>query len=225
VSPNPADGSIWGSSLGVPGFLLRVAPGANPPATALTEVYELPAPDPRVKVHGYSPRGMDIDSKGVVWASLASGHFGSFDRRKCKGPLNGPNATGKQCPEGWTFYRFPGPQFKGIDASASAEASYYSWVDQHDTFGLGKDVPIATGNGNDALLALVGDKFVTLRVPYPLGFYVKGLDGRIDDPNGGWKGRGLWSTWGTRTPFHSEGGKGNTPKVVHFQLRPDPLAG
>jgi hypothetical protein len=27
------------------------------------------------------------------------------------------------------------------------------------------------------------------------------MDGRIDDPNGGWKGRGL-STFGNRTPFH-----------------------
>ena len=225
VSPNPADTSIWGSSLGMPGFLLRTVPGANPPQTTLTEKFELPVNDPRAKVQGYSPRGMDIDSKGVVWASLASGHFGEFDRRKCKGPLNGPTATGKHCPEGWTFHRFPGPQFKGIDPTASAEASYYSWVDQHDTFGLGKDVPIATGNGNDALLALADGKFVTLRVPYPLGFYVKGLDGRIDDPNGGWRGRGLWTTWGTRAPFHSEGGKGNTPKVVKFQLRPNPLAG
>ena len=30
---------------------------------------------------------------GVVWAPLASGHFASFDRRKCKGPLNGPEAA------------------------------------------------------------------------------------------------------------------------------------
>ena len=71
-------------------------------------------------------------------------------------------------------------------------------------------MPIATGNGSDALLALVDGKFVTLRVPYPMGFYAKGMDGRIDDPNAGWKGRGLWSTYGTRTPFHIEGGKGTT---------------
>jgi hypothetical protein len=32
---------------------------------------------------------------------------------------------------------------------------YYTWVDQHDTLGLGKDVPISTGDENDALLALV----------------------------------------------------------------------
>ena len=28
----------------------------------------------------------------------------------------------------------------------------------------------------------------------------------------------------TRAPFHVEGGKGTTSKVLHFQLRPDPLA-
>jgi hypothetical protein len=191
---------------------------------ALTEIYQPPIDDPKAKVQGYSPRGMDIDSNGVVWASLASGHFASFDRRKCKGPLNGPNATGKQCPEGWTLYPFPGPQFRDVKDSGSAEASYYSWVDQHNTFGLGNNIPIATGNASDALFAVVGGKFMTLRVPYPMGFYAKGLDGRIDDPKIGWKGRGLWSTYATRTPFHMEGGKGMMSKVVKFQLRPDPLA-
>src|SRR5207245_10276028 len=89
--------------------------------------------------------------------------------------------------------------------------------------GLGRNVPIATGNGNDALLALSDGKFVVLRVPYPIGFFAKGLDGRIDDPKGGW-GKGLWSTYATRAPFHVEGGKGTTRKVLDFQLRPDPLA-
>jgi hypothetical protein len=223
VAPNPADGSIWGSSVGFPGAILRVVPGSNP-SMALTEIYQPPLDDPKVKTQGYSPRGMDIDSNGVVWASLASGHFASFDRRKCKGTLNGPNATGKQCPEGWTLYPFPGPQFRDVKDSGSAEASYYSWVDQHNTFGLGNNIPIATGNASDALFAVVGGKFMTLRVPYPMGFYAKGLDGRIDDPKAGWKGRGLWSTYATRTPFHMEGGKGMTSKVVKFQLRPDPLA-
>jgi hypothetical protein len=74
-------------------------------------------------------------------------------------------------------------------------------------------VPIATGNANEALL--VDGKFVELRVPYPLGFYTKWMDGRIDDPSAGWKGKGLWAI---------EGGKGTTSKVLRFQLRPDPLA-
>ena len=170
-----------------------------------------------------APRGMDIDSQGVVWTPLSSGHLASFDRRKCK-VLNGPTATGKHCPEGWTLYPFPGPQFVAVTDPGSAEASYYTWVDQHDTLGLGNDTPFATGNENDSLIAFKDGKMVNLVVPYPMGFYAKGLDGRIDDADAGWKGRGLWATTGNRMPFHLEGGKGTLPKVVHFQMRPDPLA-
>ena len=67
-------------------------------------------------------------------------------------------------------------------------------------------------------------RWSSLRVPYPLGFYAKGLDGRIDDPNAGWKGRGLWTSSGDRAPWLMEGGKGTKPMAVHFQMRPDPLA-
>ena len=223
VSPAP-DGSVWGSSLGMPGAVIRLVPGSNPPETAIAEVYEPPMSAPSVPVNGFSPRGMDIDRNGVAWAAMASGHMASFDRRKCKGPLNGPKATGQHCPEGWTFYPEPLPQLRGVTDSGSAEASYFTWVDQFDTLGLGRNVPIDTGNASDGLLALKDGKWVVLRVPYPIGFYTKSLDGRIDDPNGGWKGRGLWATVSTRAPFHMEGGKGTTSKVMHFQLRPDPLA-
>jgi len=223
VTVSPADGSVWGSMLGFPGRIVRIVPGSNPTETALSEVYELPWNNPNAKVQGFSPRGLDIDRNGVVWAPLASGHFASFDRRKCK-VLNGPTATGQHCPEGFTLYPFPAPQLKGVTDSGSAEASYYDWVDQFDTFGLGANTPIATGNGEDALLALVNGKWVVLRVPYPIGFFAKGMDGRIDDPKAGWKGKGLWSTYATRAVFHMEGGKGTSSKVLHFQLRPDPLA-
>jgi hypothetical protein len=224
IGVSPVDGTIWGSVLGFPGGVLHLIPGDNPPATALSEYFEVPFNDPRAPINGFGPRGADIDRNGVVWIPLSSGHLASFDRRKCEGPLNGPTATGRQCPEGWTLYPFPGPQLANVKDSGSAEASYYTWVDQFDTFGLGANTPFATGNENDGLMALVDGKFVMLRVPYPMGFYAKGLDGRIDDPNGGWKGRGVWSTTGNRTPFHLEGGKGTLPKVVHFQLRPDPFA-
>jgi hypothetical protein len=223
VTVSPSDGAIWGSVLGFPGSIVRLNPGSNPPATALAEVYELPWNNAKAPIQGFSPRGLDIDRDGVVWTVTASGHFASFDRRKCH-VLNGPTATGQHCPEGWTLYPFPAPQLKGVTDNGSAEASYYDWVDQFDTFGLGKNVPIATGNGEDALMALKDGKWVVLRVPYPIGFFAKGLDGRIDDPKAGWKGKGLWSTYATRTPFHVEGAKGTSSKVLHFQLRPDPLA-
>jgi hypothetical protein len=223
VSPAP-DGSVWGTVLGLPGAVVRLNPGSNPPETALAEVYQPPFNNPNAKVQGYSPRGFDIDRNGVAWLPLASGHMASFDRRKCKGPLNGPNATGQHCPEGWTLYPEPVPQFKGVTDSGSVEASYYTWVDQFDTFGLGRNVPINTGNAAEGLLVLKDGKWIVLRVPYPTGYYTKWLDGRIDDPNAGWKGKGLWTTVSTRAPFHMETGRGTTSKVVRFQLRPDPLA-
>jgi hypothetical protein len=211
VMPNPADGSVWGSvAYRYPGALVRFDP-----RTRLSEIYNVPPP-------GFGVRGADIDRNGVVWASLASGHLGEFDRRKCKGPLNGPKATGDHCPEGWSFHRLPGPGFVNLP-QMSVESSYYTWVDQHNTLGLGANVPIATGNLSDGVHALVNGKFVTLRIPYPLGFYAKGLEGRIDDAATGWKGRGVWIASGDRTPWHKEGGKGTKPLVVHFQVRPSPL--
>ena len=223
VAPAP-DGSVWGTQLGFPGAVIRLVPGSNPPETALAEKFEPPVDNPRAPVQGFSPRGGDVDRNGVFWAALASGHLASFDRRKCKGPLNGPTATGQHCPEGWTLYTEPLPQLKGVTDSGSAEASYFTWVDQFDTFGLGANVPINTGDASEALLALKDGKILAFRVPYPTGFYTKWMDGRIDDPNGGWKGKGLWTTVSTRTPFHMETGRGTTSKVVKFQLRPDPLA-
>ena len=211
VMPNPMDGSIWYTVFSGRSGLLRFDP-----KTKLSEIYYIPLP-------GFGARGGDIDSKGVLWVSLASGHIGSFDRAKCKGPLNGPAATGDHCPEGWSFYKYPGPGFQGIGDN-SAEASYYTWVDQHNAVGLGSDVPISTANESEGFAALVDGKMVLLRVPYPLGFYAKGLDARIDDPQAGWKGRGLWSSEGDRTPWLKEGGKGMSPIAVHIQVRPDPLA-
>jgi len=223
VAPS-VDGSVWGSVSDFPGGVVRLVPGSNPTETALAEYFEAPWGNPRAAIQGWGPRGMDIDRNGVVWTPFGSGHLASFDRRKCAGPLNGPEATGQHCPEGWTLYQEPIPQFKGVTDPGSAEASYYTWVDQFNTSGLGDNTPINTGQGSEGLLALKDGRWVILRVPYPLGFYAKWMDGRIDDPNGGWKGRGLWATIANRAPWHTETGPGTTPKVLHFQLRPDPLA-
>jgi hypothetical protein len=222
IMPNPADGTVWGAWRFYPerpeqkGALVRINPGTNPPATALAEIYNIPLP-------GFGIRGSDIDRNGVVWAGLASGHLASFDRRKCKGPLNGPKATGDQCPEGWSFYPLPGPGFPELPQN-SAESSYYTFVDQQNVSGLGANTPIITGNLFDGVHAFVGGTFITIRIPYPLGFFMKGFEGRIDDPRAGWKGRGLWVPSGDRTPWHMETGKGTKPLVVQFQIRPNPLA-
>ncbi len=225
VQPSPVDNTVWGQSMDVgfsrmdqPGYIIRLIPGSNPAETALAELF-LP-PD-----EGYGSRGLDLTTDGVVWTVLSSGHMASFDRKKCKSEIKGPEAiTGKMCPEGWTLYKFPGPQFQGVTDKGSAQHAYYIWVDRENTLGLGRNVPIASTNGGESLTALVDGKFVTLRVPYPLGFFSKNADGRIDDPNAGWKGRGVWTTFGSRAPFHNEGGIQNSPKLYKVQMRPDPLA-
>ena len=106
----------------------------------------------------------------------------------------------------------------------SAEASYYTWVDQFDTFGLGKNVPIATGNANESLLALRGRQVRQLRVPYPMGFYAKWVDGRIDDPNAGWKGKGLWSTYAHPHAVPRRRRQGHDEQGREVPASPDPLA-
>ena len=218
VIPSPVDDSVWGVSERYPGFLIRLQRGNNAPASCMTQVFRVPEP-------GFDPRGIDIDSHGVVWTALAaSSHLASFDVRKCN-DLNGPAKTdGSQCREGWTLYQTIGPKLRGTDIPA--DFHYYNWVDQHDISGFGADTPFATGSNSDALLALTSrtHEWITLRVPYPLGFYSRGMDGRIDDPNGGWKGRALYANYGTHFVWHIEGGKGTKGKIVKFQMRPDPLA-
>jgi len=227
VVANPIDGSIWGSQNGFPGRLIRISPGPNPPMTSLAEIYEPPWNNPNVPVRGYSPRGIDVDTNGVIWTNLQSSHYASFDRRKCKSPLNGPAAaTGQHCPEGWTLYPMPGPSYKGITEFGITDATYYNWVDQAGVLGLGKNVPVILGNTSDSVQALLPQtgKFVIMRVPFPMNFYAKGLDGRMDDPNAGWKGGGIWTVYSNRAPWHIEGDKGVTSKAVKFQVRPNPLA-
>ena len=223
---SPVDHSVWYASMTPsPGKLVRMTPGPNPPETCRTEVYQPPFQNPKLPgVEAYFPEGIDVDTNGVVWAALTgTNDLASFDRRKCK-VFNGPTATGQQCPEGWTLYPVPGPKFKGSDIPA--DYFYNNWVDRFNTSGLGNNVSIVLGTNSDSLILFdpSSKKFITVRVPYPLGFYTRNVDGRIDDPKAGWKGRGLWAANETRVSWHNEGGKGTPSYVAHFQFRPDPLA-
>jgi hypothetical protein len=230
IGGSPGGEAVWCSGIGFEqNKLVRIERGSNPPETCKAEIYTPPA--------GHTPPvtggagGVKIDSEGVAWQNWrATDHITSFDRRKCK-TLNGPKATGGHCPEGWTVYRKTDlPTLKGMPYHS--DLNYLIMVDKHDTAGLGKNVPITYPNNSDALLALLpqSKEWVTLRVPYPLGFYTRQAHGRIDDPNAGWKGRGLWSTNMSYAIWHQEGsnstmgGKGQKAKVVKFQVRPNPLA-
>jgi hypothetical protein len=228
VIPSPVDDSVWGVAETFPGYLVRVRRGNNPPETCMTQLFKVPAP-------GLDPRGVDIDSNGVVWTALAaSSHLASFDVRKCTDLNNAPAQKmldGSLCQNGWSLYQTKGPRFQGTDIPT--DFHYFNWTDMYGASGFPPNTPMATGSNSDSILVLTSQQgagqWATLRVPYPLGFYARGLDARNDDPKSpagfaGWKSRAIWSNYGTHFVWHIEGGKGVKGKEVKFQVRPNPLA-
>lgn len=220
---NPKDNSAWLYKTNpFPTGIVRFDKGANPPETCKAEYYE-PPKDAKGNYAAYAGKSVAVDSKGLAWVSFNSGHLASFDRGKCK-VMRGPEATGQHCADGWKFYAVPGPRMGNSDAAS--EHFYLNWLDLYDTFGLGKDIPMAPGSNSDSIVALMPDtgKWLHFRVPYPRGFFGRGLDGRIDDAKAGWKGKGLWGAYAMTPAFHQEGGdEGKGPQFVHFQLRSNPL--
>jgi hypothetical protein len=226
VIPSPVDDSVWGVAETFPGYLVRLKVGPNPPETCMTQIFKVPAP-------GLDPRGVDIDSNGVVWTALAaSSHLASFDPRKCT-DLNGPaKLDGSQCANGWKLYQTTGPRFQGTDIPT--EFHYFNWTDQQGASGFPPNTPMATGSNSDSINVLLPNanngqgQWVDLRIPYPLGFYARGLDARVERQNApagfaGWKDRAIWSNYGTHFVWHIEGGKGVKGKEVRFQVRQTPL--
>ena len=210
----------------MPGRLIRMVRGANPPATCETEVYEAPYDPKSAGVGGSHSRGIGIDSNGIVWTALTSeGNLASFDRSKCK-DLNSETATaGTHCPEGWTLYPIPGPAFKS-DPTVKADYNYFLWVDTYNTLGLGKNTVIVAGSNSDSLIAFQQDskRWVRMTIPYTKGFFSRFFDGRIDDAKAGWKGRGVWAANESRGTQRTDGGQELPSQLAHFQVRPDPLA-
>ena len=208
------------------GRLTRLVRGPDPPQSCRAEVFT-------------PPEGLDIsggphaavDSEGVVWTNWrGSQHFTSFDYRKCEVTPGPEAATGELCKDAWTVYQKGGPNHVGTNVEA--DNTYLPQVDLHNVLGLGQDTPMYGTTNYDALQVLLPEtgQFLQLRVPYPMGFFSRSSNGRIDDPNTGWKGRGLWSSFSSYTPWHIEGeysdggNTGNGSKAVRFQMRPHPLA-
>ena len=225
IESNPVDGSLWFAKFQplVPTGIVRFDRGVNPPETCRAEYYEPPKLADGTYA-AFAAKSLSIDSKGLVWVAFGIGQIASFDRSKCK-TTSGPAAMGQQCPDGWKIYETPGPKFAG-GMQGNADYHYLDWVDRADVMGLGKDTVLVPGGNSDSLIAFAPDtgKFTTLRVPYPLGFNVRSVDGRIDDPAAGWKGKAVWSTYSEVPVWHQEGGEGSSEELVRFQLRPDPLA-
>jgi hypothetical protein len=78
-------------------------------------------------------------------------------------------------------------------------------ITTHRLRSVGKDVVLSGDVNADSFFVVMpqGGQMttMTLRVPYPLGFAARAASGRIDDPAGGWKGRGFWSSYSMYTPW------------------------
>ena len=224
IGVSPVDGSVWCSGID-PGDnkLVRFERGPNPPLTCKAEVFTAPAE--LRKMPAYRSGGVAVDVNGVAWIGWrGSDQVTSFDRRKCK-TTKDPKATGEQCPEGWTSQTMTRPTFKGATIPAHADEMYLTQTDRHNVLGLGSDVVVSGVVNTDSLQLFVPKmgQFVDLVIPYPLGFFSRSSNGRVDDPNTGWKGRGLWSNTSTYAPMHMEGDQ-PANRVVKFQMRPNPLS-
>ena len=189
VIAHPTDGTVWGAVPGpMPGRIIRIDP-----KTCVSEVYEPPFNNPEVNVNGYTPRGIDVDSYGVIWTALAgSGHLASFDRRKCR-VLTGPAATtASALPRRLDAVSDAGPAASRARPTRSPSTCTTTTSSIGSTRSAsGSNVPLANGTNSDSLLALLPDgRWVVLRVPYPLGFFSRGMDGRIDDPERRLEGAG-----------------------------------
>jgi hypothetical protein len=196
---SPVDGAVWYTSPVAEGPGNKIY--SLDPKTGKFKDYPLPNP-------GRFPHGIDFSTDGNVWVSLGSGQLGRLDVK-----------TGQ-----WKFWDTPGLKFKGTGKeTGSTTFPYYLWIDQFNVSGLGKDTVFETGTTSDAQFVFdpKTEKFMVFHVPYPMPYYARGLDGRIDDPNAGWKGRGLWMTYSSYLPRFTENRSGT---VNHMQIRPNPLA-
>jgi hypothetical protein len=199
ITISPVDGTVFVSvseSGGPENKIWKIDPRTR-------KMTDYPLPAPLRLAHG-----IDHTTDGRVWFSAGSGHLARFDPKTAK----------------FAYWELPGPKFPGTGSeTGSTEYPYFLWVDQFDALGMGKDVIVVTGTSSDALFVFDprSERFTTFRMPYPLPFYTRGLDGRIDDAKAGWKGRGLWASYNSYLPKFAETRMGY---IVHVQLRPNPLA-
>jgi streptogramin lyase len=204
---SPVDGTIWRANY--PGIF------GQAPLPDLTGNY-IDKFDPKTQTYkryiiplpGYGPRGIDASTDGRLWFGTGSGHLGRFDPKT----------------EEFKYWETPGPKIKGTGKeTGSADFHYYIWVDQFNALGLGKNTVMLTGTNSDSVLAFnpATEQFTLIRIPYPRGVFTRGLDGRIDDAQVGWKGRGLWVSNNTDGLVHTENRRGF---ISHVQFRDNPLA-
>ena len=165
---------VWGSAVGFPGIGNAREPGANPPATALSEMYEVPWDNPRACA-GFSPRGMDIDRQrcglGVAaQAATSAASIAALQRRAQRS-----DGDGEALPRGMEALSDAGPKLQGRGRERERRLALLQLGGPATTLRHGTDLPIIAGSGRTRCwhCTTADGQFTALRVPYPLGSYAK----------------------------------------------------
>ena len=221
VIPSPVDDSVWGVSERFPGYLVRAA-ARQQSAGVVQDRRSSRCPEP-----GFDPRGVDIDSNGVVWTALAaSSHLASFDRPQVQGPERpARRPTAASARKAGRSIRPTGPKLKGTDIPA--DFHYYNWVDQHNMLGARREhadrhrleLRLRCSRSNPQTQAVdrrcaCRIRSASTRAAWTAASTIRTAAGRA---------AALCANYGTHFVWHIEGGKGTKGKIVKFQMRPDPL--
>ena len=227
VQPSPVDDSIWGQSMDVgfsridqPGYIIRLMPGREPGGDRARRSLSCrpTRATARAASTSTSTAWCGRCCRAAMWraSTAASARGRSTARRR-------PPAS--MCPEGWTLYQFPGPQFKGVTDPGSADHAYYIWVDRYNTLGLGANVPIASTNGGESL-ARARRRQVRRRCAFPIRWASSARTSTaastIRTPAGRAAACGRRSA---RAPCSTtKAARRARRSVFKLQMRPDPLA-
>ena len=217
---NPVDGSVWGIGAGLP--RLRRARSIRARIRRRRrwrKSTSRPMPGLRAARHATSTA---TASSGRRWrADTSRASTGASAR----GRSTDRTATGQHCPEGWTLYPFPGPQFEGRDRLGQRRSQLLQ---------LGRSVRHVRAGQERADRHRQRQRFAAgawrtaswsiCACPIRWASTPRGWTAASTIRRPAGRARACGRPTRTRTPFHTEGGKGTTSKVVKFQLRPDPLA-
>ena len=164
VMPNPKDGSIWyaiGTFAGPPGFL-RFDPEDEAVGGLLHSEAGLRHPRRR---HRWQWRAVGLRLERPSHELRPQQVQRSAQRVRPRPVITVPKVGHSTNIRGPASTAFP---------NTSAEASYYTWVDQHNTLGLGENVPISTANLNDGFVALKDGQMMIAAHPLPDGLLRQG---------------------------------------------------
>ena len=149
VAVNPVDGSVWGTSLGVPGYVVRVNPGSNPTQTATGGSL-------RAAIAGIRAARRRHRSQWRVLGVALERPSRQLRPAQVQGPAQRAERDRQALPRRLdAAIGCPDRSSRTCRTTAASSRATTRGSISSTRSGWAQNVPIATGNLNDSLLALV----------------------------------------------------------------------